>query len=107
MSRKASTLLIGLTTALLSAGAHANCTADACSSVLIDEIYIESGLYSSNIWIQTSGTETNLNCTPNSGVFLRLSDSMAQQKTVLASLLAAQSMDKPVFIRVAAGRRIV
>ncbi len=79
MPGQTSTLLVALTVTLLGEVAYANYTADACSSVLIDEIYIESGLYSSsNIWIQTSGTETNPNCTPNSGVFLRLSDGMAQ-----------------------------
>lgn len=93
----------GLATLLLSFAASADCSIDACSSVYVERIYVESG---ANNWIMTSGTETNLTvCSPDSGVFLWLDGSLAQKKEVLALLMMAYSLDKPVYIRVTNGAR--
>lgn len=81
----------------------ADCTIDACSDVYVDQIYVESG---ANSWIRTSGTETNLSvCTPDSGVYLWLDGSLAQKKEVLAVLMMAYALDKPVYFRLTNGAR--
>ncbi len=81
----------------------ADCSVEMCSDVYVDQIYIESGI---NNWIRTSGTETNLSiCTPDSGVFLWLDGAVAQKKEVLALLMMAYALDKPVSIRVSNGAR--
>lgn len=103
MSAKGPLQFLALIGAFIGAVAHADCAADYCSSVLVEEIYVESGLWGDTVWIQTSGTEANLNCTANAGIFLRLSSSMSERRTVFAALLTAQATDRPVYIRVAGG----
>ena len=94
MRKLASRICVGLLALLASLGAAAECAVDACSDVLVDQIYVETG---ANSWIRTSGTETNLNmCTPDSGVYLWLDGSLAQKKEVLALLMLAYSLEKPV-----------
>lgn len=101
MLNLASRICVGFLGLLASLTAAAECTVDACSDVLVDQIYMEIG---GNGWIRTSGTETNLNmCTPNSGVYLWLDGSTAQTKGVLSLLMLAYSLDKPVYIRVVNG----
>lgn len=91
---------LGLLAAFASA---AECTVDACADVYVDQIYVESG---TNSWIRTSGTETNLSvCAPDSGVYLWLDGSTPQKKEVLAVLMMAYAMDKPVYFRVTNGAR--
>jgi hypothetical protein len=92
--------LFGLLAAFTSA---ANCSVDMCSDVLVDQIYVESG---TNIWIRTSGTETSLTvCAPDSGVYLWLDGNTPQKKEVLAVLMMAYAMEKPVYFRLANGAR--
>lgn len=95
--------MCGLAGLLAAPTAWADCSADACSSVYIELLYVESG---TNSWIRTSGTETNLSvCTADSGVHLWLDGGAPQKKEVLALLMMAYSLDKPVYIRVTSGAR--
>ncbi len=80
----------------------ADCAGEYCSQVYVQQIYIEAA---SNIWIQTTGTETNLSCVPDSGIYLQLDGAAVQKKEVLALLMMAYSMDKLVTIRAVTGAR--
>jgi hypothetical protein len=103
MWKLASRICVGFMGPLAALGTAAECSVDACSDVLVDQIYVETG---ANSWIRTSGTETNLNmCTPDSGVYLWLDGSLAQKKEVLSLLMLVYSLDKPVYIRVTNGAR--
>ncbi len=103
MRKLASRICVGFLGLLTSLVAAAECSVDACSDVLVDQIYVETG---ANSWIRTSGTETNLNmCTPDSGVYLWLDGSLPQKKEVLSLLMLAYSLEKPVYIRVANSAR--
>lgn len=84
----------------------ADCSGEVCSSVMIEQIYVESGEWGNNNWIRTSGTETNLSgCIPDSGVYLWLSGNLSQKKEVLALLMMAYALDKPISVRVTNGAR--
>jgi len=101
--RKVALKMIATLGSVASFVAAADCSVDACADVYIDQIYVESG---TNSWIRTSGTETNLSvCTPDSGVYLWLDGNQPQKKEVLAALMLAYSLDKPVYVRVTNGAR--
>jgi hypothetical protein len=80
----------------------AECSGLLCESVYIQSLNSESGALPSNddVWVQTTGTETALNCTANSGAWLKLSSDSPKAKEVYALLMMAFSMDKPISIRV-------
>jgi hypothetical protein len=92
-------LAAGLGLLAAATGAHAECNSYGCYDVYIEELYPEEG---GGVWIKTTGNETLVNCTVNSGVYLRLqpSDGMKQ---MYALLLAAQLADKRVNLRVHGG----
>ena len=79
--------------------ARAECAAQGCYSVFVEEIYPEA---TGGAWIKTTGNETLANCTANSGVYLRLNPT-GGYKEVFATLLAAQLTDKKVNIRIHEG----
>jgi hypothetical protein len=56
-----------------------------------------------DLWLQTSGTETALNCVPDSGIHLFLSATNAGAKSIYATLLAAEMSDLLVDIRIVDG----
>jgi hypothetical protein len=76
----------------------AECAAGFCSDVYVEQLYTYPG--NSHFWLRTTGTETLLNCTPDSGVFLQVP---ASSKELFALLLAAQMADKVVLVRVVEG----
>ena len=80
--------------------AYADCSGLRCDAIYIETLYADSGELGSDIWLQTSGNESALNCTPNSGVWLKLRGSAESKKEVYALLSMAFAMDKPVTIRV-------
>jgi hypothetical protein len=92
-------LIVAAGSMLLATAAVAECTAQGCFEVYIEELYptAEGG-----VWVKTSGDETLANCTANSNVFLRLNVTAGYQD-IYATLLAAQLADKRVSIRVAEG----
>jgi hypothetical protein len=80
--------------------AAAECTATGCWDVYVEELYPEA---TGGIWIRTSGSETLANCTPDSGVYLRLTNAQAGYREIFSTLLAAQLADKKVSIRINPG----
>jgi hypothetical protein len=80
--------------------ANADCSATGCYNVLLDQIQMTS---TGNVWIQTSGTETLADCTPDSGIFLQVPVSNTHMKEIYSMLLAAQLADKFVNIIVNQG----
>lgn len=99
--RKIALLLLSFAATYTSA-AFADCTGLICTSVYIQSLNAESGALSANddVWVQTTGTETDLTCAPNSGAWLKLSSDSPRSKEVYAMLLMAFSMDRPISIRV-------
>ena len=95
-------MLLGSLVAVYAPGALAECSGVICESVYIQALNAESGALQNtdDIWVQTTGTETALNCTANSGAWLKLSSDSPKSSEVYALLLAAFSMDKPVSILV-------
>jgi hypothetical protein len=89
------TFFIGFMLTMLAGTAAAECNSAGCSGY-VDEIYMDVD----GLWLQTSGNETLANCTPNSGVFLRLSGSSARFKEMYAMLQTAQVAGWQVFVRI-------
>lgn len=56
---------------LIPATAWAECNNTGCWNVYVDQIYVRA---SGNNLIQTSGNETLLNCTADSGIFLEINN---------------------------------
>jgi hypothetical protein len=75
--------------------ANADCSATGCYNVFVDQIQMTS---TGNVWIQTSGTETLADCTPDSGILLQVAVSNPHMKEIYSLLLAAQLADKLVGI---------
>jgi hypothetical protein len=103
MRKVGAKLIAGLLGLLVAFASAADCASNMCSDVYVDQIYVEGVI---DNWIRTSGTETSLSvCTPDSGVYLWLDGAAAQKKEVLALLMMAYAMDKPVSIKVTNGAR--
>jgi saccharopine dehydrogenase-like NADP-dependent oxidoreductase len=85
---------------LLNGNAFAACSAATCANVYVDQLYMET---SGTLWIRTSGVETALNCTADSGVQLLLLGSAPGFSSIYAMLLAAQQADRLVSIQLVAG----
>lgn len=80
----------------------ADCSGLTCTSVYIEMLNAEAGELpgSDDVWVQTSGAESALNCTANSGIYLKLRNEAPSRKEVYAMLLTAFAMDKPISLRV-------
>ena len=97
---RATCTLLAAIGSILSGPALADCGGEYCHDVYVDQLYVEA---SGGIWLQTSGTETSLSCTPDSGVFLRLANGNEGLKNIYAALLAAQTAGKTVHVRIIGG----
>jgi hypothetical protein len=75
--------------------ARAECVTGSCTAVYVKQLYVEAG--DQHFWLETTGNEAGLNCTPASGVLLKVP---APSKQILALLLSAQMADKLVNVRV-------
>ncbi len=100
MKKQKITLIITLAAFLLMIGAnvYAGCTADRCYGQI--ERLVMSG---SALYIGTDGDETNLDCTPLSGVYLTLSTTEESFNKQYAMMLTAMSTDKAVGFRIING----
>lgn len=99
IGRAISTLLT-LVVSIWAGPAFAGCSGEYCNDVYVDQLYVEA---SGGIWLQTSGTETALSCTPDSGIFLRLAIGNEGLKNIYAALLAAQAAGRKVHVRIIGG----
>lgn len=75
--------------------ARAECSATGCYAVYVHHLAMTA---SNGFWVQTTGTETLANCTPDSGVFFFVPAGTAQLKELYATLLMAQQTEKLVDI---------
>jgi hypothetical protein len=93
-------MTLGITSLMFFAipASNAECSGGWCSDVYVEQLYSYAG--DSSFWLRTTGTETLLNCTADSGVFLR---GAAASKELFALLLAAQLADKKVAVRIVEG----
>lgn len=82
---------------LLSVVVYAECAGVMCGDVKVQSMQVDAG---GTVWIQTTGTEANLDCTPNSGIFIKLDGSASGGKNVYSGLLAYKLADKALNIRV-------
>lgn len=97
---KFSTSVIAVLVLLLCATSHAECGSNFCENVKIQEMQVT---YDGIVWIQTTGTETNLqNCVPQGGSvtpFIRVDANTIGGKNLYSALLSAQARDKSFLVR--------
>jgi hypothetical protein len=95
--------LLLLTCATLSV-LRAECSANQCYSVQITQLWSDAGTSANgDVWFQTTGTESNLNCTASGGIWLRLPSTATAKKDVYALLMMAFALERPLVIGLIAG----
>jgi hypothetical protein len=92
------TVILAASLAGLTQVAHADCLASGCYTVYIEQLMPTA---TNGVWIQTSGNETLMNCTADSGLFIHLP--AGTPKEIYSTLLAAHMADKLVSIVVNQG----
>jgi hypothetical protein len=79
---------------------YAECGSNFCENVKIQEMQVT---YDGIVWIQTTGTETNLqNCVPQGGSitpFIKVDANTSGGKNLYSALLSAQARDKSFLVR--------
>ena len=75
----------------------ADCSGIVCTDVKVQSMQVD---IDGTVWLQTSGTETNLSCTPDSGAFLKFDSNAPGGKNIYSGLLAYKMADKPLDVRV-------
>jgi len=93
-------LLAIICSLFVASAVNAACMASGCYDEFVDQIYIQAN---GSLYVQTSGTETLANCTPDSGVYLFLAGTASKFKEVYATLMYAQAMGLRAKIRVIEG----
>jgi len=96
-SAKALAVATGLAIAFAAQLANAECGSNSCENARILELYTEAN---GNVYVQLSGTTSNLNCTLASNTFVTLLPGRARFAQIYASLLAAQLSDRLVTVRI-------
>lgn len=95
MKTPTSALICALLSLLVSV-AYADCTADRCENVRITRIVTTPD----RVWVKTSGTLSNLNCTVDSGVYVALLRTNGAFREIYSNLLAFQIAGLPISIRI-------
>ncbi|PCK05171.1 MAG: hypothetical protein COA42_18530 [Alteromonadaceae bacterium] len=95
-----SKFLIGFICCLYSSLSFSDCQPHACVDEYIEKIYTNTN---GTVYIATSGDETKLNCTPESGIYLTLLLSEPAGEAIYSTLLAAQIANKKMLLRVNEG----
>lgn len=80
--------------------AFADCAANACNDVRITKLYVDA---SGPVYIKTSGNQSLLNCSLESGVYITLNMSSPNAKELYSLLLSAHLQGKTVMIRTVEG----
>lgn len=89
-------LLVGPLLSLCVCAAHAECTADRCENVRITRLVTTPD----RVWVKTSGTLSNLNCTVDSAVYVALLRTNDAFREIYSNLLAFQIAGMPISIRI-------
>lgn len=90
-------IVVGTFLLVMPAISYASCSGGACLDVKIQELQVGAD---GVVYIQTSGTETALNCTPEANTFIKLNATTDGGKIIFSSLLASHTADKNVNVRV-------
>ena len=98
--RNALATATGLALALIAPLAKAECSATSCDNARVLQLYTEAN---GNVYVQLSGTMSNLNCTLAGGVFVTLVPTRTRFKEIYASLLAVQLRDGLISVRIDTG----
>jgi len=93
-------LAAGVALAFVAPLAGAECTPTGCADARVLQLYTEAN---GNVYVQLSGTMSNLNCTLVSGIFVTLVPTSSRFKEIYANLLAAQLTDRTLSVRIADG----
>jgi hypothetical protein len=93
-------LTMGLVSAFVAQLAGAECVATGCSGSRILQLYTEAN---GNVYVQLSGTMSNLSCTLVSSTFVTLLPGGSRFKEIYASLLAVQMSDRTLSVRIDTG----
>lgn len=84
----------------MSAITYADCSGGSCMDVKVQELQVgNDGI----VYIQTSGTETGLSCSPEASVFIKLNATTDGGKIIFSSLLASHATGKNVNVRIVDG----
>lgn len=86
--------------ALITGVASAECIAYICDGIRITALYTRAD---GNAYVQTSGTQSNLNCSLVGGLYMTIPTSSPRFKEIYASLLAYQLADRTISIRIDEG----
>lgn len=85
---------------LAASPALAECSGNGCTGVRITGLYTYGGDSQGYAWITTSGTETNLgNCTPDSGIFIKVEGGTPKVDWLFAQLLTAYQTQETLSVR--------
>ena len=90
---------IGIALALASAAqpALAECSELRCTDVRISYLYTDAG---GSSWLSTTGTESLLSCTPDSGDLIRIDPATLQSNWLYSSIMTAYVTNQTVTVRV-------
>jgi hypothetical protein len=76
---------------------QAECSGHSYNDIKVQEMQVNAD--DAIVWVQTTGTESSLNCTPQAGVFLKLDTGSVGGKNVFSTLLSTQARDSLINIR--------
>lgn len=93
-------LATGLALTFAAQLAGAECSSTGCDSARILQLYTEAN---GNVYVQLSGTMSNLNCTLVSSTFVTLQPTASRFNQIYANLLAAQLTDRLLSVRINTG----
>ena len=89
---------IALSIAAMAQPALAECAGQYCHDVRISFLYTSDGGPS---WISTTGNESLLGCTPDSGNLIRIDPTTLQSNWLYSSIMTAYVTNQTVTVRVA------
>jgi hypothetical protein len=89
---------ITLTMGAVAQPALAECAGQYCFDVRISYLYTDGG---GSSWISTTGNESLLGCTPDSGNLIRIDPTTLQSNWLYSSIMTAYVTNQTVTVRVA------
>ncbi len=88
--------LLTISFLLLNTSVYAECEQWSCVDVKITRLYVNAD---GDTLLSTSGDETKLSCTASSNTYIKLEKSSANYDATYSLLLAAHTLEHPVWIR--------
>ena len=88
---------IAATTALAGGDALAQCGGNSCANVKVERLYVRNA---PEIYVSTTGDESELNCQPIEDRYIELRPSHPHSDKIYSMLLSAKLADHDIWIRV-------